>query len=94
MNINVWVLVAALVIQVSALLTMYLVINRQCKQLDALHKDMLRNQLAQAALDASKETGSMVGPAVLQTLPKEMRKPEPSGTTKEEKKKSGVTLRY
>lgn len=92
-NISLIIIGMAWVMVIVAMLMQIWSLRRQGKQLDALHKQILQNQLARMALDASRETGSMVGPAVLQQM-KEMRKPEPSGTTKEEPKQSGVTLKY
>ena len=59
------------------------------RELGELHKQILRNQMIKETLDASVETGSMLGPATLQQM-KEPPKPE----VPEEKKQTGVVIKY
>ncbi len=63
----------------------------QSREISKISKAILHNQLANLALEASKKTNTMLGPAVLQQLKEEKQ----SGTTnKKEKPRSGVTVRY
>lgn len=69
-------------------------INRQYRREDSLRKTLaeahaaiLNRDLASMALQASKETNSMVGPAVLQQLREPVEPPKV-----EEKKKTGVRI--
>jgi len=62
----------------------------QNREISKISKAILHNQLANLALEASKETNTLLGPAVLQ----QMKEAKQSGTTKEEKPKTGVTVRY
>ena len=64
----------------------------QNRQITRITGAIVKNQLANLALEASKETKTMVGPAVLQQLKDPIKMP--LEVVPKEKKKTGVTLKY
>ena len=91
---------AELIIAAGAFLLVYLaslgglahVCMAQNRELSRLAGAIVHNQLADMALEASKETKTMVGPAVLQQLKEPIKMP--LEVVPKEKKETGVTLKY
>lgn len=66
------------------------IICKQSSTISSMFSELARVELAKMAFDASRETGSIIGPAVLQQIKKE----EAAPPKVEETKKTGVTLKY